>query len=90
MLDTATVTMSYKEFKELVDKANMAEKQDKKILKLEKELENRDERKALDSISDILLDANDSATAKGKQVYIRKCLEIYCNTFDIPIKELLG
>ncbi|WP_368490760.1 hypothetical protein [Clostridium sp. BJN0013] len=89
MLDTATVTLSYKEFKELVDKANRAEKQEKEILKLEEEIENRDERKALDSIVDILFKANDSKTAKEKQAYIRECLEIYCKTFDISLEELL-
>ncbi|WP_373844381.1 hypothetical protein [Clostridium sp.] len=89
MLDTATVTLSYKEFKELVNKASRAEKQDKEILKLEEKLENRDERKALDSIVEVLFKANDSKTTKQKQAYIRECLEIYCNTFNIPIEELL-
>ena len=79
----------YKEFKELVNKASRAEKQDKEILKLEEKLENRDERKALDSIVEVLFKANDSKTTKQKQAYIRECLEIYCNTFNIPIEELL-
>ncbi|UZQ49833.1 hypothetical protein [Clostridium kluyveri] len=89
MLDTATVTLPYIEFKELVDRANRAEKQEKEILKLEEEIENRDERKALDSIIDILFKANDSKTAKEKQAHIRECMEVYCNTFNISIEELL-
>ncbi|APM37344.1 hypothetical protein [Clostridium kluyveri] len=89
MLDTATVTLSYKEFQELINKNNEAECYRQKVHALRKKLESRDERKALDSIVDILFKANDSKTAKEKQAYIRECLEIYCKTFDISIEELL-
>lgn len=89
MLESATVTLKYQEFKELVDKANEVEKLEKEILKLEEELENRDERKSLDKIINILVDAtNLSKTMKAKQKHITECIEIYCNTFNIPIEMI--
>lgn len=89
MLESAKVTLDYKEFKELLDKADMSEMLDKENLRLEKELEDRNERKVLDEISDILIEASNCKTLKGKQTYIEKCIEAYCKTFNIPIKELL-
>ncbi|MBA4509953.1 hypothetical protein H1057_18205 [Clostridium sporogenes] len=89
MLESATVTLKYQEFKELVDKASKAEKLEKENLKLEEEIENRDERKSLDKIINILVDATHLAkTIKEKQKHITECIEIYCNTFDIPIEMI--
>ncbi|WP_123053125.1 hypothetical protein [Clostridium sp. JN-1] len=89
MLESAKVTLSYKELKELVDKADMSETLDKENLRLEKELEDKTERKAPDKVLDILVKASNCKTLKGKQTYIEKCIEIYCKFFNIPMKELL-
>ncbi|WP_368488343.1 hypothetical protein [Clostridium sp. BJN0013] len=88
MLDTATVTLSYSEFKNLAYKAKDTERSEKTILELEKELENRPERKALDDISDVLIKATNSKTMKEKQACIKESLEIYCKTFDTSMDEL--
>ncbi|MBV4415136.1 hypothetical protein [Clostridium tyrobutyricum] len=88
MLDTATVTLSYSEFESLIRKAKATEHSEKTILELEKELEDKPERKALDDISDILIKAINSKTLKEKQVCIKESLEIYCKTFDMSMDEL--
>lgn len=88
MLDNATVTLSYKEFKVLVDKAELAEENEKGIEKLIKEREEGKPIKALDTIVNLLTSAFE-AKGKDKQEYIKKGIECYCNTFDIPIKEFI-
>lgn len=88
MLESATVTLSYKEFKDLVDKAELAEEKEKIIDKLIEEREEGKPIKALDTIIDFLSNAFD-AKAKDKQEYIKKAIECYCNTFGIPVKEFV-
>lgn len=88
MLDTATVTLSYKEFKELVDKAEAADLKEKIVEELIQEREEGKPIKALDKIIDLLSSAFE-AKSKDKQDYILKCIEYYCNAFDIPVKEII-
>lgn len=90
MLESATVTLSYKELQALKEKADEAEEANKIILKLEEKIENTSERKALDEILELLLATTNSAkTVKKKQEYITKCIEIYCDTFGMSIAELI-
>lgn len=88
MLDTATVTLSYKEFKELVDKTELVGEKEKIIKELIEEREEGKPIKALDTIIDLLSSAFE-AKAKDKQEYILKCIECYCNAFNIPAKEII-
>jgi hypothetical protein len=88
MLDTATVTLSYNEFESLMREARVGKHSEETILELEKKLENKTERKALDDISDVLIKANNSKTLKEKQVCIKEALGIYCKTFDMSMDEL--
>ncbi len=89
MLDNAKITMDYKELKLLIDTAEEGKKYMKRCLELQKILEDKTERKVLDAICDILINATHSAKAtKEKQKCITECIELYCNTFEIPIGEL--
>ena len=88
MLDSATVTLSYKEFKHLVDEAEESKLKDKDILNLEEMLESREERKCLDNVFDNLVKAY-GAKGKGKQELILESIKECCETFNISIEQLI-
>ncbi|MBU3208541.1 hypothetical protein KPL28_02690 [Clostridium algidicarnis] len=89
MLESATVTLGYKEFKSLVDKSERLRRNEKLIEDFIKEREDKKAVKALDNILDLLIEASECKTSKDKQGFILNCIEIYSTTFDIPLEELI-
>lgn len=89
MLESATVTLKYSEFKELNDRIEELKKSEKMLDEFLQEREEKKEVKAMDKMIDLLADANDAKTLKKKQELIIKSIEVYCNTFDIPIEEFV-
>lgn len=88
-LESATVTLNYKEFKDLVDKAEQLEEKEELIKDFIKEKEDKKEIEALDNISDLLIQASECKTSRDKQNLIVQCIEMYSTTFDIPLEELI-
>jgi len=93
MLESATVTMSYGELQGLIDtlkeyEARIGEIKDIQNM-TEEDFEADPFRKALDTIFDLLEKASKLTKANEKQYFIYASMEMYCNTFGIPIKELL-
>lgn len=89
MLESATVTLKYSDFKELTDQVEELKESEKMLDEFLQEKEEQKEVKAMDEIVDLLTDANEAKTLKKKQELIIKCIEVYCNTFDIPIEEFV-
>ncbi len=93
MLEKATVTMSYIELKELIDKNNeYKEKLDRiKNIKTmtEEEFELDPFKKSLDYIFDLLEKASNQTGSNEKQYFIYQCMKKYCKTFGIQENELL-
>lgn len=96
MFEKATVTMPYSELKELLDKNKIYEQKLKEL----KEFKNIDEitdeefevnpfKKGLDKIFDLMGQASKQKKANEKQYFIYKSMEMYCDVFKIPKKELL-
>lgn len=88
MLENATVTMPYKELKELLDRT---EKQGKKIMNYEDSLEAFDNdpyKQTLDKISDLVEAASKCTKADEKQYFIYQIMIEYCRVFDLPTSEM--
>lgn len=93
MFKEATVTVSYAEFQKIVNECEEYKKRLNEINKIQdmtdEEFEANPLKKGLDKIFDLLEEASKFTIAKEKQYFIRKSMEEYCNTFEIPINELL-
>lgn len=93
MLESATVTMPYKELKELVDKNIEYEDKLAKIKNIEtmtlEQFESDPFKKSLDEIFDLLERASKQTRANEKQYFIYQSMKKYCNTFHIQANELL-
>jgi hypothetical protein len=93
LLQTATVTLPYKDFQEILDKNKEYEELFKKIKSIEtmkKEKFNNDPFvKLLDEISNLLDTASKTSKANEKQYYIYQCLSRYCEVFKISKPEFL-
>jgi uncharacterized protein with ATP-grasp and redox domains len=89
MLENAKVIVPYKEIQSVINKAKEVEDSRKEILELEQRIESKAEVKVLDNIIDLLVDGFNSKNMDDKQACIKKSIEKYCNTFKIPIKELI-
>ncbi|OOM82019.1 hypothetical protein CLPUN_06370 [Clostridium puniceum] len=91
MLENATVTMPYKELEELLEELKSLKEKIKNIpMEMdEDEFETDPFKNALDTIFDLLEEASKATDGNEKQHFIYESMETYCNTFGIPVKELL-
>ncbi|RXI55525.1 hypothetical protein DP124_01250 [Clostridium tetani] len=93
MFERATVTMPYKELKELLDENKKYKEKLGKIKDIEnmkdEEFEADPFKKGLDEIFDLLEKASKQTRANEKQYFIYKSMKTYCDIFEIPTKELL-
>lgn len=93
MLEKATVTMPYRELQELIDenknlKDKLSEFKSMKTMS-DEDFENDPFKQGLDKIFNLLEKASEKIDTHEKQYFIYKAMEQYCNTFDIPINEIL-
>ncbi|OOM81013.1 hypothetical protein CLPUN_11730 [Clostridium puniceum] len=87
MLESATITMPYKELDELLQEMKILKE---KIKCIPVEVDEEDPLKnGLDIIFDLLEEASKYTESNEKQYFIYKGMEMYCNLFKISAKELL-
>ncbi|WP_373205224.1 hypothetical protein [Clostridium tertium] len=90
MLGSATVTLSYKEFNEIVEeKEKLAELINKYKMSYD-EFEENKYVKALDKIEQYLCEAKECESIKEMREFIKLSIEEYCKAFNIPKEELEG
>lgn len=92
MLESAKVTLSYKEFTEIVNTNEKLTKENEKLLERAKKQDEEFEKnifvKALDEIEQLMQSAKIKNTLNKKDL-IKETLKIYCRVFDISEKEVL-
>lgn len=85
MLDKATVTMPYEDFKELEKQAKLADELFERL----KDVDDNPLRKALDNICDLLEKTSKYNKGPEKQHFIYESMIEYCKAFEIPEKEIM-
>lgn len=91
MLENATVTMSYKELKELLNKID-EQNEIVKIYNREKSIEAFEAdpyKQALDKVCNLAEEACGCTKAAEKQHFIYQIMLEYCKVFKIPEKEIM-
>lgn len=91
MLESAKVTLSYKEFTKIIKENENLKSENEKILKRvekqDKEFEENIYVKALDEIERLMQIAKDKKTLNKKEL-IKDTLKVYCKVFNIPEDEI--
>ena len=91
MLEKATITMPYKELEELLIEIETLKEKVKNIpdeMNIE-DFEKNPFKRCLDGMFDLMEKASKLTKANEKQYFIYAIMKMYCDIFEIPIKELL-
>lgn len=90
MLESATVTLSYKEFNEIVEEKEKLAELVNKYRMSDEEFEENKYKNALDEIEQYLSKTKECKSMKEIREFIKLSIEEYCKAFNIPKEELEG